>query len=74
MCLWHENLGKHEAASYKYCKVMRAMPDQDGLVRKAVIKYFNIWSKRAKQRKVDICQRSLLPSVNKVQWDCPNRP
>ena len=49
-----ENLWKHVAASYKYCKVLQATPDQDGLVRKAVIKYFNVPSKRAKQREVDI--------------------
>ena len=56
MCLLHENLPKkHAAASYKYCRVMRATPDQDRLVRKAVIKYFNVLSKRAKQREVDIC-------------------
>ena len=55
VCLLQENLGKHEAASYKYCKVLRATPDQDGLVRKVVIKYFNVLSKRAKQREVDIC-------------------
>ena len=55
MCLLHENIGKHAAVSYEYCKVLRATLDQDRLVRRAVIKYFNVLSKRAKQREVDIC-------------------
>ena len=46
----HKNLGKHVDASYNYCKVLQAMPDQDGLVRNAVIKYYNILSTKAKQR------------------------
>ena len=66
----NKNLGKHSVASYKYCKVMRAKPDQDGLVRKAVIKYYNIPSTRAKQREVDICWLSLLTSVDNLQWYC----
>ena len=55
VCLLHKNLGKHVAASYKYCKVLQATTNQDRLVRKVVIKYYNVLSKRAKQREVDIC-------------------
>ena len=52
VCLLHENLPKKNVAStYKYCRVVQAMPDQDGLVRKAVIKYFNVPSKRASRGK-----------------------
>ena len=51
----HKNLLKKNVAStYKYCRVVQTKPDQDGLVRKTVINYFNIPSKRAKQREVDI--------------------
>ena len=61
------------AASYKYCKVMQAMPDQDGLVRKVVIKYYNVLSKWAKLREVDICRPSLLSLVDKLQRDHPSK-
>ena len=64
VCLLHKNLPKkHVAASHKYCRVMQATPDQDGLVRKAVIKYFNVQSIKIQQRQVDIQWLTLLPSV-----------
>ena len=69
ICLLHKNLPKKNVAStYKYCRVVQAMPDQDGLVRKAVIRYFNVPSMRAKLREVDIHRLSLLPMLDNVQW------
>ena len=69
VCLLHESLGKHSVASYKYCKVMQAKPNQDGLLRKAVIKYYNVPSMKAKRREVDIWQLTLLPSVDNCHQD-----
>ena len=62
----HENLGKHSATTYKYCKVVQVKPDLDGLVQKAMVKYFNALSKKAKKREVDIRRLSLLPAVNNI--------
>ena len=56
ICLLHENLPKKNVAStYKYCRVVWATPDQDGLV------------KRAKLREVDICCLTFLPTVDNGQ-------
>ena len=53
-------------ASYKYCKVIQAKPDLDGLVCKVVVSYFNVPSMKAKRREVNIWWLTLLPTVENL--------
>ena len=55
-------------ASYKYCKVIQAKPDLDGLVCKVVVSYFNVPSMKAKMREVDIRRLTLLCAVDNLNW------
>ena len=66
ICLLHENLNKQSVATYKYCKVVRAKLDSDGLVCKAVITYYNVPSMKAKHWEVNICRLSVLWAVERI--------
>ena len=73
VCLLNENLGKHSATAYKYCKVVQAKPDLDRLVQKAVVRYFKVPSIKAKQGEVNSRRLSLLPSVDNLHWNCSHK-